>query len=342
MKHLVSKLAAGALALATLGSAAAAQETTLRLSNWLPPSHPIVKDIVMPWKAQVEEATEGRVEIQVLDAPLGPPPRAFRPGSDRRGRHHLRRPRLHPRPLRADRHRRTAVPDPERRGAFGRPLAPAREACWPNTVNMRASRCWRLWGHGPGHLFTTGREVTPLDELGGAKIRVAGAVTNQLAEEMGMVPLQAPAPKTYELLSGGVADGIYFPSESIPFFKLDSIVTKALRVPGGLYNVSFFFVMNQDAWDGLSEEDRAAIDEVSGEALARMAGQAWDAADEAGLAVMEGKVAFHDATEAEMEALRADAEAVYDTVRDKVEAKGVDFDAALQMLKDETEAVAAE
>ncbi len=341
MKHLVSKLAAGALALATLGSAAAAQETTLRLSNWLPPSHPIVKDIVMPWKAQVEEATEGRVEIQVLDAPLGPPPAHFDLAATGAaditfGVHGYTPGRF-------------ALTDIAELPF----LTPSAEALsvglWRLHEKMLAEhgehagvKVLALWGHGPGHLFTTGREVTPLDELGGAKIRVAGAVTNQLAEEMGMVPLQAPAPKTYELLSGGVADGIYFPSESIPFFKLDSIVTKALRVPGGLYNVSFFFVMNQDAWDGLSEEDRAAIDEVSGEALARMAGQAWDAADEAGLAVMEGKVAFHDATEAEMEALRADAEAVYETVRDKVEAKGVDFDAALQMLKDETEAVAAE
>ena len=341
MNRLVSHLAAGALALAAFGSAASAQETTLRLSNWLPPSHPIVKDIVMPWKQQVEEATEGRVEIQVLDAPLGPPPAHFDLAATGAaditfGVHGYTPGRF-------------ALTDIAELPF----LTPSSEALsvglWRLHENMLAEhdehagvKVLALWGHGPGHLFTTSRDVTPLDALSGAKIRVAGAVTNQLAEEMDMVPLQAPSPKTYELLSGGVADGIFFPSESVPFFKLNSIVTKALRVPGGLYNVSFFFVMNQGAWDALSDEDKAAINSVSGEALARMAGQAWDAADEAGLAAMEGKVAFHDATDAEMETIRADAQPVYDTVRERVEAKGVDFDAALQMLKDETAAVAAE
>ncbi|SFP99123.1 TRAP transporter substrate-binding protein [Tranquillimonas alkanivorans] len=341
MKRIATTLATSALALTALTAAAAAQETTLRVSNWLPPSHPIVKDIVQPWAEQVEEATEGRVEVQILDAPLGPPPAHFDLAATGAadvtfGVHGYTPGRF-------------ALTDIAELPF----LTPSAEALsvglWRLHENMLAEqnehegvKVLALWGHGPGHLFTTGGDVTPLDALEGAKVRVAGAVTNQLAEEMGMVPLQAPAPQTYELLSGGVADGIFFPYESIPFFKLDSIIEKGLRVPGGLYNVSFFFVMNEGTWNELSEENKAAIDSVSGEPLVRMAGQAWDNADAAGLEAIRDTVEFHDATDAEMEEIRAEAQAIYDAVREKVEAKGVDFDAALQMLQDETAKVASE
>ncbi|MDT0684232.1 TRAP transporter substrate-binding protein [Roseicyclus sp. F158] len=337
----MSHLTLGAIALAALTGSAAAQETTLRLSNWLPSSHAIVKDIVMPWAEQVEEATDGRVAVQILDAPLGPPPAHFdlaaTGASDLTFGVHGYTPG------------RFALTDIAELPF----LTPSAEALsvglWRLHEDMLAEqnehagvKVLGLWGHGPGHLFTTGGDVTPLSELDGSKVRVAGAVTNQLATEMGMVPLQAPSPQTYEVLSGGVADSIFFPYESILFFNLGSLIEKGFRVPGGLYNVSFFFVMNEGKWNSLSEEDRAAIDSVSGEALARMAGQAWDAVDAEGLAALEGTVEFHDATDEEMEEIRAEAQAIYDTVREKVEAKGVDFDAALQMLEDETAKVAAE
>ena len=77
----------------------------------------------------------------------------------------------------------------------------------------------------------------------------------------------------------------------------------------------------------MSDADKAAIDEVSGEALVRMAGKAWDTADEAGLAALEGTVDFHDATEEEVVAIEEMSQPLYDTVRKAFDEKGVDFDA---------------
>lgn len=341
MKPLIGTVAAGAIALASLTGMANAAETTLRLSNWLPPSHPMVKDMMVPWAKQVKEATEGRVEVQILDAPLGPPPAHFdlvaTGAADVAFSAHGYTPG------------RFVLTDLAELPF----LTPSSEALsvayWRTYQAMLADagehngvKVLSVFGHGPGHLFTTGRDVTPMAELAGAKIRVASAVTNELAEAMGMVALQAPSSKSYELLSNGVADGIYFPYESVPFFKLDSLLEKGLTVPGGLYNVSFFFVMNQAKWDGLSPEDQSAIDSVSGEALVRMTGRAWDNADAAARDGIEAKIDMHEASEAEMENIRAAAQTVYDTVRGKYEAKGVDFDAALAMLKEESAKVAAE
>ena len=327
-----------ALAMSTAGSVQA-QETTLRLSNWLPPSHPVVKDIMVPWAEQVSEATEGRVAVQILDAPLGPPPAHFdlvsSGAADIGFSAHSYTP---------GRFTLTEIAELP----FLTPSSEANSvALWNVWSNMLTEqnehagvKVLALFGHGPGHLFTTDRAVSPMSELEGAKIRVAGAITDQLVQGLGMVSVQAPSSESYELLSNGVADGIVFPYESVPFFRLDDVVTNGLRVDGGMYNVSFFFVMNQAKFDSLSEEDRAAIDSVSGEALVRMAGQAWDAADAAGLAALEGKVTFHDATDEDRAAIEDDAKAIYDRVRAGYEAKGVDFDAALAMFREELEKAA--
>ena len=332
--RLTGKFVLPSLLALAFAAGASAQETTLRLSNWLPPSHPVVKDIMVPWAEQVAEATEGRVAVQILDAPLGPPPAHFdlvaSGAADIGFSAHSYTP---------GRFTLTEIAELP----FLTPSSEANSlALWNVWTEMLAEKnehagvkVLALFGHGPGHLFTTDRAVTPLSELSGAKIRVAGAITDQLVQGLGMVSVQAPSSESYELLSNGVADGIVFPYESVPFFRLDDVVKNGLRVEGGMYNVSFFFVMNQARFDSLSEADRAAIDKVSGEALVRMAGKAWDAADAAGLAALEGKVSFHDATPEEHAVIEEDAKAIYDRVAQGYAAKGVDFEAALAMFRDE-------
>lgn len=322
-----------------LSAQALAQETVLRMSNWLPPSHPIVKDMMIPWAEQVEEATDGRVEVQILDAPLGPPPAHFDLAANGAaditygvhgytpGRFTLTE--IAELPFLADSAESLSV-------AFWRlyesELAAADE--------HKGTKVLGVFTHGPGLLFTKGKPVTPLSSLSGAKVRVAGNITNRLAEAMDMVSIQAPSPQSYEILSGGVADGIFFPVESVPFFKLDSLLDTALRAPGGLYNVSFFFVINKAKFDSLPDADKAAIESVSGEAFARMAGKAWDDADAEGMKVIGSTVDFHDATAEEMAELEEDAQPIFDGVAAAYEAKGYDFEAMLAKLKAEVAAAA--
>ncbi|MEZ5705764.1 MAG: hypothetical protein R3E56_11060 [Burkholderiaceae bacterium] len=66
-------LAGAAMAALALQSTAHAQ-TTLTLSSWVPPTSHVVTDIIQPWMADVEKATEGRVKISLLPKPVGSPP----------------------------------------------------------------------------------------------------------------------------------------------------------------------------------------------------------------------------------------------------------------------------
>ena len=268
-------LLAGAAALAFTGVAftgAASAETTLRMANWLPPSHPLMKDVMVPYAKSIEEATEGRVTVQILDAPLGPPPAHYEFAVNgvadiTYGVHGYT-------PGRFKATQAAEVP------FLGDSAEAASVGYWRTHEKLLSEadehkdvHLLGVFTHGPGQIFTKGRDLAGENVMDGAKMRVGGGIVSEVAVALGATPVQAPSSKAYELLSGGVADGILFPFESVGFFKLDGILDKGLTVPGGLYNTSFFTVMNKAKWDGLSDEDKAAIDKVSGEALARLAGQ---------------------------------------------------------------------
>ena len=174
------------------------------------------------------------------------------------------------------------------------------------------------------------------------KIRSGGGISEASAKALGASPLVKPAPESYEILSSGVADGTFFPSESIKSFNLDKVVKYATFFPGGFYSSSFGFFMNQDKWNKLSKQDQDAIMSVSGEALARLAGKAWDAADKVGLEAMKAAgVQIIEASPAFVADVRQrTAPLVQDWIK-SANAKGVDGAKAYAEFHDELKKVAA-
>ena len=141
--------------------------------------------------------------------------------------------------------------------------------------------------HGPGIVFNTKRPITKVEDLAGLKFRVGGGMVNEISKNLGMNVTLKPAPDSYELLSGGVMDGTLFPAESTESFKIDKIIRYATTFPGGLYNTSFVFMMNQGRYDKLSADEKKAVDAISGEVAARIFGRAWDRVDLRATALMQ-------------------------------------------------------
>ena len=81
------------------------------------------------------------------------------------------------------------------------------------------------------------------------KIRSGGGISEAAAKALGASPLVKPAPESYEILSSGIADGTFFPRESVKSFNLDKVVKYATFFPGGFYSSSFGFFMNEDKWN---------------------------------------------------------------------------------------------
>lgn len=332
MRRLITTLALAA----SLGfTTEAFAQTTLQVSNWLPPSHPILTQIIEPWGKMVEEATAGRVKVEIMAAAIGKPPAQFdlvKAGAAEIGYGvHGYTP---------GRFKLTPIVE----GPFLSNSAEALSvAYWKVYEAMLAKadehagvHVLSVFTHGPGMIFTASKPVTKIADAEGLKMRIGGGVVAEVAKRLGMVGVQVPSPQVYEVLANGVADGILFPAESVPFFRIDDVIKHGTSVPGGLYNTSFFIVMNEAAWNALSDEDKAAIDKISGEALSRMAGKAWDAADAAGMKTMTGKgVAFVEADDAFVTALSEKLAGIEDGFLAAAKESGIDGQAALDMLKAE-------
>lgn len=330
----MKKLVAAALGVALTASVAQA-ETTLRVASWLPPAHPIMKDMIAPWSAQVAEVTKGRVKVEVLPAPLGAPPAHFdfaKDGiADVTYSVHGYTPG------------RFALTEAAELPFLGNSAEAISVAYWRTTDKFftkadehKGVKLLSVFVHGPGHIFNSKRPIKAVDDLKGLKIRTGGGVINDIVKELGTIPIQAPSSKSYEILSNGVADGIMFPTESVPFFKVDKAVKYMTEVPDGLYNTSFFLVMNQAKFDSLSKEDQAALMSVSGESFARLAGKAWDAADAAGLAAIKaGGIEINRLDDAAMADLKKRVAFAETTWLDKAKERGVDGPAALAYMRGE-------
>ncbi|MCP5366961.1 MAG: TRAP transporter substrate-binding protein [Hyphomicrobiales bacterium] len=283
MKTLAAAAVIGAIGLA---SGAPARAADLTLSSWLPPKHPIVADMIVPWIKEVEAASGGSIKIKILAKPLGKPPAHFDIAKDgladiTYGVHGYQPGRFLltqavEMPFLGDSAEATSVAYWR---IFKRDLEKANEHKGVKVLGM--------FTHGPGNMFNAVRPINSLSNLEGLKIRVGGGIVNEVTKAIGATSLLKPAPSSYELMSNGVADGVFFPKESIKSFKLTKLVRYATLIPGGLYNTSFFLVMNPTSFKKLTKAEQAAIVKVSGENFAHIAGKGWDNADKAGVAAMK-------------------------------------------------------
>jgi TRAP-type C4-dicarboxylate transport system substrate-binding protein len=194
-----------------------------------------------------------------------------------------------------------------------------------------------VFTHGPGQIYNTQRAVTDLRDLAGMKIRVGSGLMSDIAIRLGAVPMLKAAPESYELLSSGIADGVFFPKDSPASFRLVPLVKHVTYVPGGLYNVSFAWVANTAKWSRVSAADRRAIAPLLGEALARRSGRAWDAADAVGeAAVREAKIPIVIAGPELVAEIKARTEPLErEWIENKARPKGVDGEAVLRALRAE-------
>jgi TRAP-type C4-dicarboxylate transport system substrate-binding protein len=336
-KHTSTFIGAAFATFLAVGSAAA--ETVLTLNSWLPPSHPQVSELILPLMEDIERVTEGRVTVNVLPAPLGPPPatydlvkngvvdigytvQGYSPGR-------FKTSAVAEMPFLGDDAVVTSV-------AYQR----VHDAMLAQAGEYAGVKVMAVHTHGPGQIFSSS-DISSVDDIAGQKIRTGSVVAHDLAKLMGAVPVEGPASKSYELLSQKVADGIFFPWETVNFFRLNDLLSNAFVAEGGVYNTAFMIVMNENKWNSIPEEDRVLIEPLLGEALAARAGAMWNAADAAGKAVLEKTLSVYSASDADIESLKTRFAPVIDANIALVSEAGVDGQAAYEMLLAEIEKLSA-
>jgi TRAP-type C4-dicarboxylate transport system substrate-binding protein len=282
----MSKTMIGAAAFgAALFAAGPAAAQVLTASSWLPPTHTL-SQTQAKWCEEVSKATANRVRCNILPKAVVAPPGTFDAVRDGQadlsfsvhgytpGRYTLTQ--MVELPFMGDSAEATSV---AYQRVFEKHLAKANE--------HKGLKVIAVFTHGPGMIFNTKKQVGSLADMQGLKIRVGGGMVNEVGKAMGVNVTLKPAPESYELLSSGVMDGVFFPAESVESFKLEKLIKHKTTFPGGLYNTSFAFVMNEATWNKIAKADQDAIAKLSGEYAARLFGRGWDLVDRRGNAFMQ-------------------------------------------------------
>ncbi|WP_255247534.1 TRAP transporter substrate-binding protein [Paucisalibacillus globulus] len=131
-----------------------------------------------------------------------------------------------------------------------------------------------LYTTDPGQLFTVDKPVKSIEDLKGLKIRSPSPETSEWLEALGATPVSMPMNENFEALERGVVDGTIAPWEAVKTWGLDEVINYA--TVGNFYSTTMFVVMNEDAFNSLSEEDQTTIMELAGENMAKKTGEAFD------------------------------------------------------------------
>lgn len=337
MKKL-GKLIGSAAIGAVMAVSASAQEVTLNISTWLPPTHGINTEIFAGLVKMMEEATDGYVSGQ-LKFGLAPPPAqmdlVMDGAADMSIIFHGYQPG-----------RFVGTKLIELPGYEGSAEAASvaywrvHEAHLAGLNEHRGVKLVALNTHGPGQIHTS-KDVASLGDLDGLKTRIGGGVAGDVGAELGLVGINVPAPKVYETLESGAADAVAMNVGERVGFRLNEVAKNLYVMPGGFYRGSFAIIMSQEAFDDLPENVQKALDEkVFGEPASRMAGAAWDLSDEIGYAATREAAdnSVTEATAADQEAFATASQAIITKVLGELADAGVDAEAAHAMVQAEMSA----
>ena len=267
-------------ALALSGQTAIAATKTLTVASWAGPKHVMNSTFFPYYQKQLESCSGGSLSLKV-EYGLAPPPALYdtaRDGvADMTWIVHGYTP---------GKFLTTKLAELPNVPGNSAQISKAYQMTWDKYLNAageaKGVQTLAVYVHGPGNINTT-KKISSLKDLKGMKLRVGGGVANDIGAALGVAGVNVPAPAVYETISSGVAEGVFFPMETMFAFKIAELAKYTFVNPDGMYTTSFGLILNQDTYDGLSAEHRACVDKNRGVDLASMIGGMWDDADELGL-----------------------------------------------------------
>jgi TRAP-type C4-dicarboxylate transport system substrate-binding protein len=280
---------AGALAAPALlrPGFAQAPEYTLKLHHLLGPKAPAQTQMLEPWSKTVEEATGGRVKIEIYPAMSlgGAPPQLVRQVAD--GVVDIiwtvngYTPGLFPRSevfeLPTIYTNNIAATNLAMRAMFDEYLAPEYEAMHVLFNHVHAGQAI--------HMAT--EPVRTVADTQGKKLRVPGPTGNSVVEHMGATPVTMPVPDLPQALATSAVDGALIPWEIIPALNLQDVTKYQIEGPdkARFGTTTFQVSMNKARWESFPEDIQEAFNTASNEDWLRKVAEVWRASDDHGLQV---------------------------------------------------------
>jgi TRAP-type C4-dicarboxylate transport system substrate-binding protein len=334
MTSLTSRtLCAAALAalIGTTGSALAQEKTfELKISHWVPASHPLQKALE-EWGAEVEKDSGGTIKSKVYPAQqLG---KAF-------DHYDMARDGI------ADL---TYINPGYQPGRF--PIIAAGELPFLISNASGGSMALDAWYrkyaekemkdvkfclafvHSPSGIHTSTKKIVLPEDIKGMKMRPAQATIATWVTQLGGTNVQSSAPEVRDIIERHVADGVFFPWGSLVLFGIDKVTKYHLDAP--IYVTTFALVFNKDKYNQMSDRQKKAIDAHCTTEQAGKVGGPWGKFEDDGLPKVKAE-AGHDVyelTPAQTAAWKKAAEPLVNSWADGVKKVGVDPDAAMKDLR---------
>ena len=142
------------------------------------------------------------------------------------------------------------------------------------------------------------------------------------------------APEVRDIIEKGVAEAVTFPWGSIPLFGIDKVTKYHMNTP--LYVTSFAWVMNKAKYEGMSEAQKKVIDNHCNNEWALRVAAPWSDYERAGVAKLQADTANREVytiSDAQLAEWKQAAEPVVKAWGDSVRKGGGDPDAILADLK---------
>lgn len=265
------------------GTAAFAQEVTLRLHQMLPPQATIPAKALAPWAQRVEEQSNGRIKVELYPAMQlgGTPPELYDQAAD--GVVDLIWTVIGYTPGRFPTSETFELPFIMSTSAEVTSRAFHEFMVENASAEFSETHVLAFHTHGPG-LIHSKNPITSLEDFQDLKIRGGSRVINLMLEQLGATPVGMPVPAVPEALSSGVIDATTIPWEVTPALRVAELVHNHTGFSGdrGWYTQTFVFAMNNDSYNNLPDDLKAVIDANSGPDLAAEMGRVMDAGDDVG------------------------------------------------------------
>ena len=135
--------------------------------------------------------------------------------------------------------------------------------------------------HEPGTFHSRSKKIALPEDVKGLKVRPANATIGNFITQLGGTNIQASAPESRDVIEKGVAEAITFPWGSMLLFGLDKVTKYHMNAP--FYVSPIGYVMNKAKYESLSPAQKKVIDDhCSNEWAVKMA-SAWADFEMAGL-----------------------------------------------------------
>jgi TRAP-type C4-dicarboxylate transport system substrate-binding protein len=317
-----------------------AQDKTfeLKLSHWVPPSHPLQKALEQ-WGASVEQDSGGTIKYKVYPSQqLG---KAF-------DHYDMARDGI------ADL---TYINPGYQPGRF--PIIAAGELPFLISNAKSGSQALDAWYrkyatnemkdvkfclaflHDPGTFHSKSKKIEVPGDIKGLKIRPAHATMATFMTTLGATNVQASAPEVRDILEKGVADAVTFPWGSVPLFGIDK-VTK-YHMEAALYVTTFAFVFNKDKYNQMSAAQKKVIDNHCTNEWALKVAAPWADFEHGGIATLKA-LAGHEVytiSPTQLAEWRKAADVLEKAWADNVKKAGGNPDQIMSELKDQLSKLSA-